>query len=242
MSIEVKVFEDRKWYLDGVLHREDDLPAVELNNGTKEWWKNGLRHRDNNLHAIEDSDGNKEWYKNGERHRDGDFPACVWNDGTKSWWKNGERHRDGDLPAVETIYDKEWWKNGKLHRDGDLPAIKYNNGTKWWFKNGIRHRDNGLPVIEWNNGTNEWLWFGKRVSREEALELSKQYNQALDKVKNFRNRVKRYSAMCGLTPKKFQRVLGVLKKREFCEWWWHPDNPGGKNHLRNMEKMFNKWG
>ena len=44
--------------------------------------------------------------------------------------------------------------------------------------------------------------------------------------------------MCGLTPKKFQRVLGVLHKREFCEWWWHPDGFGGKNHLRNMEKMF----
>jgi hypothetical protein len=76
----------------------------------------------------------------------------------------------------------------------------------------------------------------------ETLNESIKYNKAIQKIKNFRSKVKRYSAMCGLTPKKFQRVLSVLKKREFCEWWWHPDGFGGKNHLRNMEKMFNKWG
>jgi hypothetical protein len=206
MSIEVKEFEDRKeWYLDGVLHREDDLPAIEYTNtlGAKEWWKNGKLHRDGDLPAVEFYIGlSNVWYKKGLK-----------------WYKNGERHRDGDLPAVE-----------------------YSNGAKWWFKNDLLHRDNGLPAFETPNGNNEWWWFGRNVSRKEALELSNKYNQAIQTIKNFRSRVKRYSAMCGLTPKKFQRVLGVLHKKEFCEWWWHPDNPGGKNHLRNMEKMFNKWG
>jgi hypothetical protein len=69
----------------------------------------------------------------------------------------------------------------------------------------LLHRYNGLPAVERPDGNNEWWWFG---DQEEALELSNQYNQSILTIKNFRNRVKRYSAMCGLTPKKFQR--GVL--------------------------------
>jgi hypothetical protein len=218
MSIEIKEFPNRKeWYLNNVLHRDNDLPAIEWNNGSKEWWKNG------------------------KEHRDGDLPAVVYSDGDKEWWKNGERHRDDDLPAFICNGIKEWWKNGKRHRDNDLPAVEFSNGSKYWYKHGLRHRDDDLPAVE-RPDVNNWFWFDKPVSREKALELSNQYNQAIQIIKNFRSKVKRYSAMCGLTPKKFQRVLSVLKNREFCEWWWHPDGFGGKNHLRNMEKMFRQSG
>ena len=38
-------------------------------NGTKVWWMNGKIHRDNNLPAIIYADGAKEWYQYGRRHR-----------------------------------------------------------------------------------------------------------------------------------------------------------------------------
>jgi hypothetical protein len=68
MRIEVKEFEDRKeWYLNGVLHRDYDLPAVVYNDGTKKWYKNGKLHRDNGLPAVEESNGKNYWYyKNGK--------------------------------------------------------------------------------------------------------------------------------------------------------------------------------
>ena len=34
----------KKWYKDGKLHRDGDLPAVEYNDGTKEWWKDGEQY------------------------------------------------------------------------------------------------------------------------------------------------------------------------------------------------------
>jgi len=50
---------------NGLRHRDNDLPAVECDNGSKEWWVNGQLHRDNDLPAIEYITGRKEWWVNG---------------------------------------------------------------------------------------------------------------------------------------------------------------------------------
>lgn len=31
------------WYVNGLRHRDNDLPAIEHANGTREWWVNGKR-------------------------------------------------------------------------------------------------------------------------------------------------------------------------------------------------------
>ena len=54
------------WYVNGILHREGGLPAVEYANGTKEWYVNGELHREGGLPAVEWADGRKEWYVNGK--------------------------------------------------------------------------------------------------------------------------------------------------------------------------------
>jgi hypothetical protein len=43
--------------------------------------------------------------------------------------------------------------------------------------------------------------------------------------------------MCGLTPKRLSALLSLIKKREFLEWWYAPDGPGGKRHLENMRRF-----
>ena len=65
----VKVQDDgtREWLLNGKLHRENDLPAVEWANGGKEWRVNGKLHRENGSPAIECADGSKEWWVNGKQ-------------------------------------------------------------------------------------------------------------------------------------------------------------------------------
>jgi antitoxin component YwqK of YwqJK toxin-antitoxin module len=97
----------------------------------KYWYRNGKSHRDGDLPAIVLDNGTKQWYKNDKLHRDGNLPAAEWSNGTKQWWKNNKLHRDGNLPAIEWANSrKEWYKNGKLHRDGDLPVVVLANGTK----------------------------------------------------------------------------------------------------------------
>ena len=75
---------------DGQFHRENDLPAVIYDSGSKFWYKNGQYHRDNDLPAIIYANGTKCWYKNGQRHQSGDKPAVIYNDDIKEWWKNGK--------------------------------------------------------------------------------------------------------------------------------------------------------
>jgi len=58
------------WYqivykLNGQLHNENDLPAVESVNGMKKWYRYGVLHRKMGP-AVEFADGYKEWWINGE--------------------------------------------------------------------------------------------------------------------------------------------------------------------------------
>ena len=54
----------KRWYLNGLYHREDG-PAVEFLNGDKQWWSNDRRHRLDGP-AIIESTGSKYWYINGK--------------------------------------------------------------------------------------------------------------------------------------------------------------------------------
>ena len=106
-----------EYYIDNILHRDNDKPAIEWSNGRKEWLQNGKIHRDNDKPAIEWSNGRKEWWQNGKIHRDNDKPAVEYADGTKYWYQNDKRHRDNDKPAIEWLDGSKWWyQNGVLIR------------------------------------------------------------------------------------------------------------------------------
>jgi hypothetical protein len=57
-----------RYYKNGLLHRDEDLPAIEYANGEKHYYKNGFLHRDFNLPAIERMVGLNEYYQNGIRY------------------------------------------------------------------------------------------------------------------------------------------------------------------------------
>ena len=71
-----------------ILHREGDLPAIELFNGTKEYYINGERHRENKP-AIEYANGDKFYYLNDKLHRE-DGPAIEYDNGNKEYYYHGE--------------------------------------------------------------------------------------------------------------------------------------------------------
>ena len=91
-NIKLKLFEEYKctygrsiWYKNGEYHRDNDLPAMILENGDQGWYKDGKLHRENDLPAIICENGDQGWYKNGKKHRDNDLPAIIYNDGGQIW-------------------------------------------------------------------------------------------------------------------------------------------------------------
>lgn len=139
-----------RYSLDGYLHRENDLPAIEYDNGHKEWIRHGLLHRDD------------------------DKPAVIQSCGTNAWYQNGKLHREDDKPAIEFISgSKHYYRNGFRHRVAGKPAIVAHDGTKKWYFNGVLHRDNGLPAVEWANGEKEWWYKGERYIFREHLSSSR---------------------------------------------------------------------
>ena len=79
-----------RWYKDGMVHRDNDLPACIYNNGELRWVQNDLIHRDNDLPAIIYKGGAKEWYQRGNLHRL-IGPAYEDPGGHQEWWVNGEQ-------------------------------------------------------------------------------------------------------------------------------------------------------
>jgi hypothetical protein len=57
---------DQFWFKNGIVNRDNDLPAAIYTDGTKKWFRNGLLHRDNDLPAIIYPHGRKFYYKYGE--------------------------------------------------------------------------------------------------------------------------------------------------------------------------------
>lgn len=113
-----EVNRDFKWYREGQLHRDGDLPAIEFLCGSKWWYQHGKLHRDGNQPAKEHIDGHREWWINGELHRDGDQPAIVCPNG-----KRGESWR-------------QWFVRGKCHRKYNKPAFVSSKGNKGWYCHG----------------------------------------------------------------------------------------------------------
>ena len=66
-TYEVRVYEDgdKRWYLNGNLHREDG-PAIEYANGGKEWYLHDELHREDGP-ALEYACGYKEWRLHDEK-------------------------------------------------------------------------------------------------------------------------------------------------------------------------------
>lgn len=161
---------DQEWYHKGVLHRDNDQPAIIVQytwGKTKKWYRHGILHRENDQPAVEKITDHgtyeiKEWFRHGLSHRDNDRPAKIAKiaeDLVQEWYRYGVLHRVNDRPAkiVKNLV-QEWYRNGVLHRDGDAPAQVWENGIQEWWWNGKRHRDTGPAICAigiqewWRNG------------------------------------------------------------------------------------------
>ena len=179
-------------------------------------WKDadGQLHRDGDLPAIEWANGDKEWYVRGQRHRDGGLPAIEWANGDKQWYVRGQLHRDGGLPAAECANGtKSWYVRGQRHRDGGLPAIERAGGRKEWWVRDQRHRDGGLPAIERADGDKSWWFWYTQITEAHA---QRTHRLLVNRARRQRGRTKT------------RRFLALVRSRAFVEWFYAPDQMGGR--------------
>jgi hypothetical protein len=126
------------WKLNGKLHRDGDLPAIEAR-GFKKWYQHDVLHRDGDMPACIYENGDMEWFKQGKFHRDFDRPAVEYADGSKRYYQHGKLHRDGDQPAwIDPSGKKMWFQHGQLHREGSKPAFMDQDGFVEYWENGLR--------------------------------------------------------------------------------------------------------
>ena len=179
----------------------NDVMKFIKKNGDEKWYLRGVIHRDNGP-ALKTITGNEEWYQYGELHRL-DGPAIIYKD-RALWYKNGKFHRIGG-PAYITDLFKEWYINGLLHRK-DGPAYEDINGTKAWYINGVYHREDGpacvnkekfdyyLNGVKYNENTYKEII--KRIKKYELKALNKyarRWYQLLDQpgTKIWENNIKK---------------------------------------------------
>jgi hypothetical protein len=164
-----------RYYVNGQLHRDGDLPAViNVRDGLEEWWFNGVQHRDGGLPALVGApstylpayrqEHREEWWVHGVHERGEDLSATVVrksvvdgiaNSVSKLWCQGGVLHRDGDQPALVTetngvVVHQEWWRHGQRHRDAGPAFITVERlsirGEQHWYANNKFHRGDGLPA------------------------------------------------------------------------------------------------
>ena len=98
-----------RWYIDGLLHRENDRPAK------RQYYENG--------EILYET-----WYIDGQEHRENDRPAEIWyyENGeikSKAWYIDGQEHRENDRPAEIWYYEngeilyEVWYLNGELIKE-----------------------------------------------------------------------------------------------------------------------------
>lgn len=138
---------EAKWFQDGVLHRDNDLPAWTSTWSSK-YYQNGVLHRDNDLPAVEfDNKGNGIWYQFGKMHRADEKPAYLYGD-QMEWALEGKPYaRPNDAPNRVLGKMLIWLDSeGQFHRDGN-PAVVYPKGKVEWYQFGKKHREDGPAVV-----------------------------------------------------------------------------------------------
>ena len=81
-----------RWYNQfNQLHRVHG-PAVVLNDGSRFYYQEDILHREDDLPAVEKVDGTRKWFNLGARHRLVG-PAAIYPDGRKFYFIMGQAYK-----------------------------------------------------------------------------------------------------------------------------------------------------
>lgn len=133
----------KEWWYRGQRHRIGKPAYINKITTREKWYVNGKLHRDGDLPAVyrKDSDRTSLWYQHGNLHRL-NGPAEIGH-GYKIWYQNGIKHRV-DGPAIEYTFSKikKWIINGneipideiiEWRKQLGNPRIPFNKNIQFQF-------------------------------------------------------------------------------------------------------------
>lgn len=116
---------------------EDFSGKVIYPGGWCEWYQDGLLHREEDLPAKIEFDGSLRWFRQGKLHRL-EGPAIITPKGRHYWYQDGNPYREDDLPTITVPPSAKYWTNKKgEHHRLTGPAIIDNDGTEEYCLDGI---------------------------------------------------------------------------------------------------------
>jgi hypothetical protein len=114
-----------QFYLDeNQLYHREDGPAIIDGEGNKYWYWRDKQHRDGDLPAVEMKDGTLGWFRHGQQHRE-TGPAVIHPDGREEYWLNGKQL---SAEAVESLLQSK--RNILAKEDGQKLAAEMESGLK----------------------------------------------------------------------------------------------------------------
>lgn len=108
-----------QFMIGGILHRDNDLPAIVYPNGSAKWFKEHKLHRDNDQPAIVFEDGSQFWFTDGKKTRSNGLPAVLWADGDVEYWLDNKLHNP-EGPACTRDSKKEYYIDGQPIKEKDF--------------------------------------------------------------------------------------------------------------------------
>ena len=168
----------------GLLHREDDQPAIIFPFGCRVWYRHGQLHREKDQPALVCFQGciyrmdllpEPNWTNDKEDH------YFDFRNGGATFPKHIEIHLPLDEEtktlliirnlAPETLPDHNticidntgleiWSQDGQIGREQDQPAVVSRHHQEWWTQ-GQRHREGDQPAFMYLDDLGSWFhaWF-----------------------------------------------------------------------------------
>lgn len=186
-------------------------------------------------------------YEDGKKHGD-----------MKSFYHNGKKNLVGKLVDDKYISFKHYSIHGFLideeyqHNEMEIKKSYYQNGApkKHTCKKGeltlIRdYYINGIMELEYRMKNSElrglyrgWDNMGNLTTckfyTHNDVYLSTTISTSVQRLQSFLRKVVFLKKNFNTTIGKFNRILSTIKTREFTEYWYAPNNPGGKRHKSLM--------
>lgn len=108
-----------QFMIGGILHRDNDLPAIVYPDGSAKWYNENKLHRDNDRPAIVFQNGTQFWFTNGMKTRVNGLPAVLWADGDVEYWLDNKFHNLNG-PACTRGSKKEYYIHGEQLKEEEF--------------------------------------------------------------------------------------------------------------------------
>jgi antitoxin component YwqK of YwqJK toxin-antitoxin module len=168
---------------------------------------------------------------------------------SESWYDNGQKKREEKYYYKKLQYAQGWYRNGQQMYQENYFNGRFHGKTERWYESGqIYMRCYYLDSYP-HGKAESWHENGKRHVQCTYLNnlLHGKYNiwdvtgKLIKSEYYIFNYQKKHLLIIFRTLRKakYIRLAKMTKTKAFNEWWYHPDNPGGKLAKKKLSYIVN---